>query len=278
MAMNENVIVLDTYDKAKKWLSEHVHKNFFPRNVTEFRILCSLVDRHPSKSDWKNQVPTSFKISRSPGKGALVMYVRFDGMNKYRIVSWVACAKGKLSKHQEADNNDNKLNGAMRYAVRMQVSNYKKTHHNQTCVLCGTGYQIEVDHYPEHFVDIKERFVKSKLENGKPAPTEFKWHPKKGNFMFRDGNKANDYYDKKWKQAWQRYHKKHASYRYLCSTCNKKTNQSVSKVSPIIDISSLPPIKTSNYQPTSPPTFQPPKLEIVNQPVVKLEIVYEDKK
>ncbi len=222
-----NGLILDTYDKAKKWLADHVHRNYFPRNVLEFNTLYKLIDRHPSKRDWKNQVPTSFKISRSPANGALVMYVRFEGLNKYRIVSWVACAKGKLAKHQQSGNNDNKLNGAMRYAVRIQVSNYKKSHPIQECVLCKTSYRIEVDHHPLHFVDIKENFIRMKLGKGGLPPANFKWHPKKGNFMFRDGNKANDYYDKKWKQVWQRYHKKHAQYRYLCSTCNKKTNKRV---------------------------------------------------
>lgn len=227
MASNSNgMIVLDTYDKTKKWLGEHVHKNFFPRNP-EFDILSNLVNRHPSKTGWKNQVPRSFKISRSPGNGSLVMYVRFEGLSKYRIVSWVACAKGKLAKHQQTGNSDNQLNGAMRYAIRVQISNYKRSHHDQKCVLCGTGYRIEVDHYPLHFVDIKEGFIKMKTEKGELPPSDFKWHPKRGNFMFKDGTKATDYYDKKWKQAWQRYHKKHATYRYLCSTCNKKTNQSV---------------------------------------------------
>jgi len=231
--MNENV-VLDTYDKTKKWLGEHVHKNFFPRNRPEFDILCSLVFRHPTKSEWKNQIPTSFKISRSPGTGSLVMYVRFKGMSKYRIVSWVACAKGKLAKHQTSGNDNNKLNGAMRYAIRMQISNYRKTHHDQKCTLCGTGYRIEVDHYPKHFIDIKESFIKMKTEKGNAPPTDFKWHPKRGNFMFKDGTKNNDYYDKKWKQSWQRYHKNKASYRYLCSTCNKKTNKSIATVSSTI--------------------------------------------
>ena len=253
--MNENVIVLDTYIKTKKWMGEHVHKNFFPRNI-EFQVLCNLLDRHPSKSTWKNQIPTSFKISRSPGTGSLVMYVRFEGLSKYRIVSWVACGKGKLAKHQESGNVENQLNGAMRYAIRMQIRNYKKSHHDETCVLCDTGYRIEVDHYPDHFVDIKEGFIKMKLDKNDLSPTDFKWHPKRGNFMFKDGTKATNYYDKKWKQAWQRYHKKNANYRYLCSTCNKKTNQSTVKksietpvvkksvevLSPIIDFQSLPPI------------------------------------
>lgn len=220
--------VLDTYDKTKKWLIQHVHKNFFPSNPEEFKILSDLLNRHPAKSTWQYQIPTSFKISRSPGNGAIVMHVRFQGLSKYRIVSWVACAKGKLAKHQEAGNIDSQLNGAMRYAIRMQITNYKKTHPTQVCDICRSEYRIEVDHYPLHFVDLKDNFIKMKHGKGDSPPTEFRWHGKKGNFMFKDGTKANDYYDKKWKLAWQRYHKKHATYRYLCSTCNKKTNKSIS--------------------------------------------------
>ncbi len=246
--MDEDIIVLDTYDKAKKWLGEHVHRNFFPLNP-EFNTLSRLVDRHPSKNEWVNQVPTSFKISRSPGNGALVMYVRFEGLSNYRIVSWVACAKGKLASHQQSDNNNNnKLNSAMRYAIRIQVSNYKKAHPTQVCALCGTGYRIEVDHYLKHFVDIKEDYIKIKLERGDPPPIVFKWHPKKGNFMFRDGTKADGYYDKKWKVAWQKYHNTHATYRYLCSTCNKKTNKSV----PDSVIPSLPSVTLTPLVPLPP--------------------------
>lgn len=216
--------IINNYDQTKKWLEEHVHRNYFPSN-TEFKVLTDLIDRHPSKSEWKNCVPTSFKISRSPGNGALVLYVRFEGLSNYRIVSWVACAKGKLAKHQESGNDDNKLNGAMRYAIRKQISLYKKSNLTQVCNICGTCYRIEVDHYPIHFVDIKDEFISMKTAKGELPPTNFNWHPKKGNFMFKDGTKINDYYDKKWKQSWQRYHKTHATYRYLCSTCNKKTNK-----------------------------------------------------
>jgi len=224
---NSNVFTLDNYDKTKKWLQEHVHRNFFPRNHQEFTILSNLIDRHPSKSTWKNQTPTSFKISRSPGNGSLVLYVRFEGLSRYRIVSWVACAKGKLAKHQQAGNDDNKLNGAMRYAIRSQISNYRRGHHTQVCAICDSSHRIEVDHYPLHFVDIKEGFLKMKTGKGDMPPSDFKWHSKRGNFMFKDGTKATNYYDKRWKQSWQRYHNKHAEYRYLCSTCNKKTNKSM---------------------------------------------------
>ena len=211
------VTILDNYDSTKKWLSDRVYRNIFP-NDPEFKVLSALIDRHPAKHTWKNQNPISFNISRLTGNGVLVLYVKFEGLNKYRIVSWVSCARGKLSKKP-----DNKFNGAMRYAIRLQVSKYRKNNTNRVCDICDSKYKIEVDHYPVHFVNLKNDFVKIKLEKDTPPPTEYKWHPKRGNFMFKNGTKSNNYYDKKWKQSWQRYHNKHASYRYLCSTCNKTT-------------------------------------------------------
>lgn len=215
--------ILDSYEKTKEWLSHRVNKNIFPKNQPDFNTLSNLINRHPSIKSWQYQVPTSFKVGRSPANGAIVLYVRFDGAKSYRIVSWVACAKGKLAKHQETGNIDNQLNGAMRYAIRRQINNYKSANGNIICCLCGSAYRIEVDHHPIHFVDIKNNYIKANVD--KLPPNEFNWHPKKGNFMFKNGTKANDYYDKKWKQSWQRYHQKYAQYRYLCSTCNKKNNQ-----------------------------------------------------
>ena len=216
---------LDTYDKTKAWLSKNLHRNFFPSQQPEFSILVRLLNQHPSIKEWKYQTPLSFKISRSSGTGAIVMYVRFEGLNKYRIVSWVACAKKKLASHQTTNNLDNQLNSAMRYAIRSQINKYRNQHPTRICALCNTSHRIEVDHFPKHFVEIKEAFLEMKSRKNELPPTNFNWHPKKGNFMFKNGTKANSYYDKKWKQSWQRYHNKYAEYRYLCSTCNKKTNQ-----------------------------------------------------
>lgn len=217
-------IQLNDYNKTKEWLAGHINKVFFPRHP-EFNILLELINRHPSKNEWTYQTPTSFRISTSPGNGSLVLHVKFEGMKNYRIVSWVACATGKLTKQQESEGS--KLIGAMRYAIRKQISNYRNSHPEQICFLCKTNDRIEVDHYPTHFIQIKDNFIKMKEDRGESTPSDFKWHPKKGNFMFKNGTKSNDYYDKKWKQGWQRYHLQHAEYRYLCSTCNKKTNQVV---------------------------------------------------
>ena len=224
---NQSTNKLNTYNKTKAWLTDHVHTNIFPSNKCNFQLLSDLIDRHPSKNTWKNKTPLSFKISRSPGNGSINLYVRFEGTTKYRIVSWVACAKGKLAKCQENGNVENQLNGAMRYAIRQQIQKYKKSNLTRVCELCQTEHRIEIDHHPKHFVELKQGFIDMKTEKNELPPDTFKWHPKRGNFMFKDGTKQTNYYDKKWKQAWQRYHNKHATYRYLCSTCNKKTNQRI---------------------------------------------------
>ncbi len=222
-------IVLDSYDKTKTWLENHVHRNYFPRN-SEFQILTSLLDRHPSKSNWKYQEPISFKISRMSGNGSLVLYVRFSGLSRYRIVSWVACSNMKLKKRQKPTSIDDQLNSAMRYAIRRQIFNYKKAHAIKNCVLCSsngipTGNRVEVDHYPKKFKTLKKKFVEIQKNKNKPPPTHFDFHPKRGSSMFKDGNKVNDYYGRKWKQAWQRYHNKHASYRYLCPSHNQTSKK-----------------------------------------------------
>ena len=209
------------YKETKNWLEQHVNNIYFPKDI-EFTLLNNLLNNHPNKEEWKYQTPLSFKISRSPGNGAVVMYVRFEGTKKYRIVSWVSCAKGKTNYTKDGDN---QLVSSMRYAVRQQIQNYRKSNSVQICCLCKSLDRIEVDHYPTHFSEIKQNFVEMKQTKNELPPTEFKWHPKRGNFMFKNGTKANNYYDKRWKQSWQRYHKTHASYRYLCSSCNKKTNQ-----------------------------------------------------
>ena len=42
----EDSLVLDTYDKAKKWLGDHVHRNFFPRNTKHLSVHTNAKTQH----------------------------------------------------------------------------------------------------------------------------------------------------------------------------------------------------------------------------------------
>ena len=211
----------DIYDEAKEWLAKRAHRTINAKH-TDFLFLYKFLQRHPSYDTWKFKEAIVFKISRNTQK-SLVMYVKFKGTKKFRIVSWVACARAKLSSRQTSDTNQ--LTSAMRYATRTQLRQYRRTHSPEICVLCQKRTQIEVDHHPLHFSTIRDNFLAMKEKRGDPPPTDFTYHPKKGRFIFKNGTKKDNYYDKRWKQAWQRYHNKHASYRFLCSICNRTTNQ-----------------------------------------------------
>ena len=211
---------------VRQWLTDRKGRSFtFYRGKEDFLYLAGLLDRHPSKSTWKQQNPSAFKIQTSKtANKAIQLHVSFRPAHekpKYRIVSWLACANMKLKKSQRPDSVENQLNSAMRHAIRVQISNYRKQNLDWRCVLCTEAGKpspdkTEVDHYPERFVSLRDDFILIQTKRGNPPPTEFKWHPKRGNNMFLKK-------DDKWKQAWQRYHRKHATYRFLCPTCNKKS-------------------------------------------------------
>lgn len=184
------------YKETKEWLIGHVGQY---DKGEEFDYLYNLIKKHPNYQQWTYQIPTVFRIEN---KIQLKLFIKCN--NKFRIVSWRQCC---------SDIKTNKvcqLTSAMRQAVRRQITMYKKNNLVQQCQVCLTTENIEVDHYPVKFVDIKNNFV---MEH--TPPVTFKWHPKRGYYMFH--NK-----DKLYKQQWQRYHLKHATYRYLCSSCNKK--------------------------------------------------------
>lgn len=263
----QHVFNIKSYDSTKAWLEACCGQKFNHTHMA-FHTLAALLRQHPSFDTWKNKNPASFHITRSKANKAIQLMVSFHkltmsngvkGETKYRIVSWVTCAKQKIVVDEitgeitrtgpKAKTPEDQLNGAMRNAIRKQISNFRAANLDVRCQIC-TGQSInnnqvavlqymmttpniqssvkcEVDHYPKRFVDIKNEFLADMIKKGKPSPTEFVFIPKKGTCKFKNGSKADDYYDKKWKLAWQRFHNKHANYRYLCPTCNRKTNQGV---------------------------------------------------
>ena len=140
------------------------------------------------------------------------------GKERWRIVSWVACAKGKVTKKC---NPANQLTQAMRYAIRIQIKNWKNNPQNahylqKKCKLCNCGdlLKLEVDHYPLTFSEIRDNFINgNELEC---SGLTFRWDNKQTSFRFQRGESLSP--------KWQRYHMKHASFRWLCGDSNKRMN------------------------------------------------------
>lgn len=192
---------INNYNDTKSWLINN--KGVYSKNSVgeAFDTLCLLIKNHPNYNGWKFNTPYKFKIIM---KKYIQLHVLFEGAKKYRIVSWTQCCKGKVTKKDP-------LTSAMRQAIKRQITIYKNSNIDKKCVLCGSTDNIEVDHYPIKFVDIKNDFL---INNTHTSPQEFDWHPKRGYSMFKPC-------DKVFKTKWQKYHHSKATYRYLCSKCNK---------------------------------------------------------
>jgi hypothetical protein len=188
------------YDETKEWLLNHCNKIY--TSGTEYDLLYQLIQKHPSYQNWKYNIPYAFKIVKKQAVKLYISFVMNEKHTRYRIVSWVNCAKGTIRKVDP-------LSSAMRQSIKRQIGIYKKNNPNYICILCESTKKIEVDHIVK-FVDLKNQFI-----NNVKVPETFDYHPKRGYYMFKKS-------DHQFKKQWQKYHLQYASYRYLCSSCNKK--------------------------------------------------------
>lgn len=188
--------------KVRTWLINNSNKTYNCKH-SQYNILLNLLKNHPRYHYWKKQDPIQFKITYN--NKIVKLFVKFD--KRFEIKSWISCTRQNNNKHTT----DKKyLTSAMRYSVRRQISIYRKNNNPKICSICNSKQNIQVDHYPIKFCKIRDEFL---LKYN--PPQLFDYHPKYGYSMFKK-------VDLKYKQSWQRYHKKHATYRFLCSTCNKK--------------------------------------------------------
>lgn len=224
------------YDEVKSWLETRCHTTITKKSSpTDFAIMQEMLSKHPNFEDWKCKECDAFKITRSAKGKALQVHMKmikpeveplssekpkFGDMNSlkkkkdnWRIVSWVACATGKVVRKPK---DSNKITQAMRYAVRKQISGWRNHNaYNPKCMLCQTQEKLEVDHYPLTFAKMKTDFIATYLD-GKIEDVKVRWDNRNTSYRFSKGEPINT--------RWQRFHQARATYRWLCGNCNKKMN------------------------------------------------------
>lgn len=202
---------IPSYDMVKNWLTLRVHTIIYPKHSDDFNTMNEIMSQHVNYSEWKNTEPEYFQITRSSKKKALQVFVKFKGLKRPRIVSWVDCT----DKNHKNSSKTDKLSQAMRYSIAPQTQRYRDfTMGERKCVKCESRaiFELEVDHFPKKFVEIKNEFLKSHPES---LVTEFGWNPVNGRYYFLAK-------DSHFEKAFQVYHQNEASYRFLCRRCNQK--------------------------------------------------------
>lgn len=249
----------NTLDKIRVFVQTYCKKTITKKDPIGFSYFRQLLTQHPT---WKDKVDSihRFRVTRSKLNNSCILQIECDWSDRFFTVSWKKChvkrkrtkriqvqtppsspiANAMISatdlqlfkssipskpshitqvnenpqteKQPSAKETADKLTCAMRYAVRRQIATWKRQNSiNRFCKQCKSTSSLQCDHV-DPFVAIKNNFIRECTEN---IPSSF-------DYSFKTSQSRFKRKDKFFKLRWQRYHLKHASYQWLCKTCNLK--------------------------------------------------------
>lgn len=191
----------DQYDSGT--LLKNTDKDFFDDVIALFQ--------HHDEVECKLKNMIDILIKHNDKKQNAFFIVKPN--NELTSISYIHCIKciNKPLKEIKISVQKSNLNQAMRYAIEPQIKRYTKNNPIKSCEFCNSREDIQVDHIilfnilQTNFFNITE-IIK---------PTTFNTHKTmKYKRVFK--KKDNDF-----KQEWIAYHQEHATFRYLCGTCNR---------------------------------------------------------
>ena len=168
-----------------------------------------LVKRHPNPEKTKGMVGLSVEPNRLNPKSFGLNILKDDGTKV--DISWRIC----LSKTPKTSNE--KLAGAMRFAISDQILDFRKKNTGNHCTHCGdefgNGIVPHIHHSKCEFKDLMKNFIKV---CGRQIPLSFDDDPSTHQKKF----KLLDY---EFEKDWCKYHKKLAVLQLVCKHCNLVT-------------------------------------------------------
>ena len=104
---------------------------------------------------------------------------------------------------------------AMRSSIDSQIKEFRREHNNDSCQICGNIERLDVDHN-----DTKNSAFDELVLNFINENKDVKIPDKFGELNDNTHRRTFLDQDVVFKDNWLKYHKKHASLRMLCHTCN----------------------------------------------------------
>jgi len=190
-------------------------KNTYPPH---YDTLIEILKRHPQFIS-KTQNMCNIKIRKNTlNKKALeIIIINTDGSET--DISW-RCAitsEKKTNKHE--------LMSAMRSSVEDQIFQFKKNNVNK-CVLCHNSDNLHVDHII-FFDELAFNFIDYIKDKHIQIPDTF------GDTNDDSHRRCFLETNNNFKNEWVNYHKKHATLRILCQTCNLTRIKTKNKINTI---------------------------------------------
>ena len=225
-----------------------------------FKEFIELLSNHPTWKDKLTTIEAiKITTSHFKNNNSLILKIKPQWCHKFITISWRKCKKvknKKSTKENKQPGKDNirfhsklglssvqnahcdkisvqppasdqilinpktKLIGAMRYAIKKQVRDFKRSKVVPICTQCKQTTNLQVDHIIP-FSKLQQDFLAQLLNSSVVAvPESFDFNRKTCQPKFK---KENQYF----KSKWQKYHKTKAQYQYLCRTCNIKKSDKI---------------------------------------------------
>lgn len=213
-------------NKFKTFLQDHVHKTCSKkRNSVLYEELMYRLKTHPS---WAEKLDTILRIritTSKLNKSAIILKIQtLSSPKRWIIISWRRCiTKKPVETKKDLKNNNDRSNllKAFRYAIKRQIKTWKQKEYKKNkqpqCNFCSNvgerKNELQADHKIS-FVSIVDQYIAFCEKKSIDIPTHYV-HTRYCQIKF-----APQY--KSFTLKWQRYHKRHAKYQWLCKSCNCK--------------------------------------------------------
>ena len=192
---------------TKKALQEHVRSRLSEwiigsktRTADDVEWVRQLLQKQES---WKDRASRVSIVRSIKKRGCVYLQVKVDPCKRWYTVSWRASCGGSIAKCASP------LFSALRNSIKGQVSRWKSSHLvDKCCARCQATTRLQADHVTA-FIQIAREFVACRQST---TPVQFDCRACKG-FFFQKSDVA-------YARSFRAYHKSHATFQWLCKSCN----------------------------------------------------------
>ena len=169
-----------------------------------FKVLNKILERNPNFNSRKENIST-IKLVEDTSNNSLKMFLVYENGHE-NAISWKCAITGKVKTDKY------KLMSALRSSVEDQILKFRRES-IQECNFCNSKNNLHVDHI-KHFEEIVFEFLEIMKTKNKKIPTFFGETDRNRKCFLEN--------DSEIQTLWNEYHKREATLRMLCQSCNLK--------------------------------------------------------
>lgn len=198
--------------ELRLFLTARLHSVYRRSNSSTWSDVELILKNHPV---WKDRLIDVIGLRIRKSRLNHAIQVQLLTNKKWFTIAWRQCVP--ITCHRDKKPIEEKqLIGAMRQAIRSQITRWRQQQQQEKkCSHCQSTAFLQVDHKDVPFSLLQQQFMSN---TSLPVPSVF---------TFVSCLPKLTATDQVFKRHWQKYHHDHATYQWLCKTCNIQKSDSV---------------------------------------------------